>query len=100
MSPSNFCPHLPCLLTLPRRSTFYNVINVIYMLITVVLIGLRRQAVRKGARKAELGGDALDAVVGVEVLDENHLVASCGTLAGDDGGVGEEEFPDLVITTC
>lgn len=32
---------------------------------------------------------------GIEVLDEGDLVAGCGSLAGDDGGVGEEVFPDL-----
>lgn len=39
--------------------------------------------------------NALDTVSGVDVLDEGDLVAGSGTLAGDDGAVGEEEFPDL-----
>ena len=34
-------------------------------------------------------------MVGVDVLGENNLVASSAALAGDDGGVGKEELPDL-----
>ena len=44
-----------------------------------------------------MGVNALDTVSGVQVLDKSDLVASCGALAGDDGGVGEEEFPDLLL---
>ncbi len=32
---------------------------------------------------------------GVDVLDQGDLVAGRGALAGDDGRVGEEVFPDL-----
>jgi hypothetical protein len=42
-----------------------------------------------------LGGDAISAVGGVDILDERDLVACCSSLAGDDRGVGEEVFPDL-----
>lgn len=50
----------------------------------------------KGARKAKLRRDALDTVIGVKVLDKDHLVAGSRTLASDDGRVGEEELPDLM----
>lgn len=49
----------------------------------------------ESARKTELGVDAFDTVSRVDVLDHGDLVASGGTLTGDDGGVGEEVFPDL-----
>ena len=49
----------------------------------------------QGATEAELGRDAFDAVGGVEVFHECDLEAGGGALAGDDGGVGEKEFPDL-----
>jgi len=51
----------------------------------------------KCPRQGELGIDALDAVSGVQVLDKGDLVAGCGALARDDGGVGEEELPDLFL---
>lgn len=50
--------------TLPRRSD------------------LRR---RQRARKPKLAWDPLDAVRGVDVLDERDLVAGCAALARDDG---------------
>lgn len=50
---------------------------------------------RKRARNSELRLDTLDPVRGVDVLDQRDLVAGGGALAGDDGGVGEEELPDL-----
>lgn len=50
---------------------------------------------RQRAGKSELRWDTLDAVRGVDVLDQRDLEAGGGALAGDDGGVGEEEFPDL-----
>lgn len=50
----------------------------------------------EGARKTELGVDTLDTVGRVDVLDHGDLVASGGTLTGDDGGVGKEVFPDLI----
>jgi hypothetical protein len=31
----------------------------------------------------------------VDVLDQGELVAGSTSLTGDDGGVGEEELPDL-----
>lgn len=49
----------------------------------------------KSALKTEGVVDAFDTVCGVDVLDKGDLVASCATLAGDDGAVGEEVFPDL-----
>ena len=50
---------------------------------------------RQGSRQAELARDAFDAVRRVDVLDQGDLVACGGALAGDDGRVGEEEFPYL-----
>lgn len=41
--------------------------------------------------------DTLDSVDGVDVLDEGKLVASGRALAGDDGGVSKEEFPNLTV---
>lgn len=32
---------------------------------------------------------------GIDILDQSDLIASRGTLTGDDGAVGEEEFPNL-----
>lgn len=48
-------------------------------------------------RTAETIGvvDTLNTVSRVDVLDESDLVASSGTLAGNDGAVSEEELPDL-----
>ena len=40
----------------------------------------------KGTRQAELGSDAVDAVGGVEVLNECDLVAGGAALARGDGG--------------
>ncbi len=51
----------------------------------------------KGPRKRKLGVNTFDTVSGVQVLDKGDLIASGGALARDDGGVGEEEFPDLVL---
>lgn len=48
----------------------------------------------ESTRKTELGVDTLDTVGRVDVLDHGDLVASGGTLTGDDGGVGKEVFPD------
>jgi hypothetical protein len=52
----------------------------------------------RSAADAVLGGDALDAVVRVDVLVENDLVAGGAALAGDDGRVGKEELPDLCLS--
>ena len=41
--------------------------------------------------------DALDAVSGVQILNEGDLIAGSGALARNDGGVSKEEFPDLNI---
>ena len=49
----------------------------------------------EGARQVVLRIDAVDAVCGVEVLDERDLEASSGTLARSNGGGGEEVLPDL-----
>jgi len=56
-------------------------------------INLRRG---KCTSKAELCRYTLDAMGGVDVLDESDLVASGRALAGDDGGVCEEVLPDLL----
>lgn len=48
----------------------------------------------EGARQAELGREALDAVGGVQVLDHDHLEAGGAALARGDGGPGQEELPD------
>jgi hypothetical protein len=58
------------------------------------MIRFRRSG--QSAAEPELGWDAFDAVGGVDIFDEGDLKAGGGALAGDDGGVGEEEFPDLV----
>lgn len=42
-----------------------------------------------------MGRNALNTVGRVDVLDQGDLVAGSGTLAGGDGGVGEEVLPDL-----
>lgn len=39
--------------------------------------------------------NALNTVSRVDVLYQSNLVAGSTTRAGDDGGVGQEEFPDL-----
>ena len=56
-----------------------------------------RRSQRSG--KAELGVDTLNAVRGVDVLDQGDLVASRGALARDDGGVCKEVLPDLEPTS-
>ena len=48
--------------------------------------------------ETESGVHTLDAVRGVDVLDESDLVACGASLTGDDGAVGEEIFPDLTHT--
>lgn len=40
--------------------------------------------------------DALDAVSGVQILNEGDLIAGSGALARNDGGVSKEEFPDSI----
>lgn len=47
------------------------------------------------AGKSILVVDTLNTVSRVDVLDESNLEAGGTTLAGDDGGVGKEVFPDL-----
>lgn len=42
-----------------------------------------------------MGVDAVDAVGGVDILDQGDLVAGGSSLTRGDGGVGKEEFPDL-----
>lgn len=46
--------------------------------------------------ETKLGLDAVHAVGRVDVLDEGDLEAGGGTLARGNGGVGQEEFPDLI----
>lgn len=43
----------------------------------------------------ELGGNTVDAVGRVDVLDQGNLPASSTTLARDDGRVRKEVLPDL-----
>lgn len=50
---------------------------------------------RESTGQTELGLDALHSVGGVDVLDQDDLVAGGSALAGSNGGVGKEEFPDL-----
>lgn len=45
--------------------------------------------------EAKLRRDAVNAVDGVEVLDDEHLEAGGAALAGSDHRPGEEELPDL-----
>ena len=49
----------------------------------------------KSIRQSELGGNTLNSVCRVDVLDQSDLEASGTALAGDDGRVGKEVFPDL-----
>jgi len=49
----------------------------------------------KRTMEAVLAVDALDTMGRVDVLDHSDLIASSAALAGDDGGIGQEEFPDL-----
>ncbi len=49
----------------------------------------------EGAAEAVLGVDAVNAVARVEVLNNHHLEAGCGTLARSNGRVGQEQLPDL-----
>ena len=51
-------------------------------------------------REGELGVDTLNTVGGVDVLDEGDLEAGSRTLTRRNGGVGEEEFPDLMIRSA
>jgi hypothetical protein len=51
----------------------------------------------KSPGQRELSVNPLDAVSGVQVLDECDLIAGSGALARNDGGVSKEEFPDLNI---
>jgi hypothetical protein len=51
----------------------------------------------KSSRQSKLGIDAFDTVGGVQVLDQCDLIASCGALSRDNGGVGKEEFPNLAL---
>ena len=52
----------------------------------------------QGALEAVLGLDAIDAVCGVEVLDDDDLEAGGGALSRGDGRVGQEDFPDLSLS--
>lgn len=50
----------------------------------------------ESTRERELGVKAIDAVGGVDVLDQRDLVTGGASLTGGDGGVGKEELPDLL----
>lgn len=54
-------------------------------------------AVVESIRQGELGGDTLNSVCRVDVLDQGDLEASSTALARDDGGVGKEVLPDLYV---
>lgn len=56
-------------------------------------------AASQSAEDTKLRGVAVDAVSGVEVLDDEDLEASGGALAGGNDGPGKEEFPDLVAVS-
>ena len=68
---------------------------------SVLVLGERRLvgslAGLKSPGQSELSVNALDAVCGIQVLDEGDLIAGSGALARNDGGVSKEEFPDLNI---
>lgn len=49
----------------------------------------------KSTSQTMMGSDTLDTVERVDILVKDNLVTSCGTLAGDDGRVGQKEFPNL-----
>ena len=61
-------------------------------------ISRRADARLQSPTQTPLRRDAFDAVRRVDVLDERDLVAGRGALARGDGGVGEEELPDLIDT--
>jgi hypothetical protein len=50
-----------------------------------------------GAGETVLAVDALNTVGRVDVFDKSNLPAGSPTLAGGDGGVGKEVFPDLQL---
>jgi hypothetical protein len=50
-----------------------------------------------GAGETVLAVDALDTMGRVDVFDKGDLPAGSTTLAGGDGGIGEEVFPDLEL---
>ena len=49
----------------------------------------------EGTMEAKLGLNTLNTVRRVDVLNHCNLVASSGTLPGDNSGISEEVFPDL-----
>jgi len=49
----------------------------------------------KCTRQSELGIDTIDTMCRVDVLDTDNLVTGCASLAGGNGGRGEEVLPDL-----
>jgi hypothetical protein len=51
---------------------------------------------RQCPTQIELALDALNTMRAIDVLHERNLIAGSGTLSRNDGGVGEEVFPDLV----
>ena len=52
---------------------------------------------RQRPHQAKLTGHAFYPMRGIDILDHGDLVAGRGTLAGDDGRVGEEILPYLEI---
>ena len=54
---------------------------------------LNRRPERSGDSK--LARHPFNTVGGIDVLDENDLIASSTTLTGNDGRPGEEDLPDL-----
>jgi len=50
-----------------------------------------------GTVNGMLRGNTLNTVKRVEVLVQDNLVAGSAALAGNDGGVGKEELPNLMV---
>lgn len=51
----------------------------------------------QSTRESELARHTFDAVGRVDILDQDDLVASCRSLAGDDGRVSKKKIPDLYV---
>lgn len=45
--------------------------------------------------ETKLSWYAFDTMGGVNILDHRELIASGTSFTGNDGGIGEEEFPNL-----
>ena len=49
------------------------------------------------SRDAILAGNTFDPMSRVDILDQNNLIASGSSLAGNNGSPGKEELPNLVV---